>query len=839
MSDASVRISHPLEILVKSISATGQYDLEKGSFLSYLEESPTPGVASITMNFKEAVSFNHISYDALEKELEFLPDTFRFDISEDGHVWESIIKEYDFSRSNKKSCRWKISMVTANYLKMVIKLNKKDKNGLYKTAFSNFKLMVSGIEKIAVSSENDRFWVKENIIDGRPDYGWSSKEKTSPAEEFIMVDLGSVNRVDEFRLLSKNNPETNFPELFYFHFSEDDLIWQQLHEEPQFISEPGTWYKWKFFPTNMRFVKIVSINNRANSQKKYVTQLIEIEIYAAADYLAISKKKIINETPPYSSIMRSGLVRLAADGETNMSVAVQGNDRRLRDATTEFKGIVELATDGEEREGVVVQGNDKRLKNATDTTYGLVRLGRNAEDRAGVVIQGNDDRLKTATTEYPGIVELAEDGETRPGVAIQGNDKRLKKATTKEYGLVILAELGSETPGEVITADDPRFKPATTEKEGILRFATNGEESSKAAVQGNDKRLKKASTESLGIVELAQSGEDKEGVVVQGNDKRLKMASIEEPGILTFSRHNINAPMKAVQSDDPRLYDSREAKPHTHEYAEKVHPYSSHSGLIQLTGNTGSEIKNITLPTLSHSVIYGKNEAKGGSGISGVGIDEGLTGYGEDYGVLGISNGIDEESAGIAGFSKKGYGGVFVSARKYALYANGGTLTRREVSGSGKAILAKGESDFYGSVRVIDEKGNDCIARYFRVGNNDVIQKGDVLVIFDKDQTVVRSKTSYSTKVIGVCIDTASLELGEKRIGNEFVLVALYGLAKINVDAGEGGPIAVGDLLVSALNTGHAAKADSTKIKPGTLIGKSLGECKKDKATINVLLSLG
>jgi hypothetical protein len=153
--------------------------------------------------------------------------------------------------------------------------------------------------------------------------------------------------------------------------------------------------------------------------------------------------------------------------------------------------------------------------------------------------------------------------------------------------------------------------------------------------------------------------------------------------------------------------------------------------------------------------------------------------------------------------------------------------------------LAKGESDFYGSVRVIDEKGNDCIARYFRVGNNDVIQKGDVLVIFDKDQTVVRSKSSYSTKVIGVCIDTASLELGEKRIGNEFVLVALYGLAKINVDAGEGGPIAVGDLLVSALNTGHAAKADSTKIKPGTLIGKSLGECKKDKATINVLLSLG
>ena len=838
MSDASIKISHPLEVLIKSISATGQYDLEKGSFLSYLEESPTPGVASITMNFKESVSFNNISYDALEKELEFLPDTFRFDISEDGQVWESIIKEYDFSRSNKKSCRWKFAMVKANYLKMVIKLNKKDKNGLYKIGFSNFKLMISGIEKITASSENDRFWVKENIIDGRPDYGWSSKEKTSPSEEFILMDLGSVNRVDEFRLLSKNTTETNFPELFYFHYSEDDLIWNQLHEEPQFISEPGTWYKWKFFPTNMRFVKIVIVNNRPNSQKKYVTQIIEVEVFAAPDYLAISRRKIINETPPYSSIMRSGLVRLAADGETNMGVAVQGNDKRLKDATVEFKGIVELASDGEEREGVVVQGNDKRLKNATETTYGLVRLGKNAENRAGVVVQGNDDRLKTATTEYPGIVELAEDGETRPGVAVQGNDRRLKIATTKEYGLVILGELGAEEPGKVATSDDPRFKPATTEKQGILRFASNGEESPLAAVQGNDKRLKKATTETPGIVELAQSGETKEGVVVQGNDRRLKNATTDDPGILTFARHEINAPMKAVQSDDPRLYDSREAKPHTHDYAEKVHSYDSHSGLIRLTGSSSSEIKNMTIPTINHSVIYGKNDAKGGSGVSGVGIDEGLSGYGEDYGVLGISNGIDEESAGIAGFSKKGYGGIFVSSKKYAVYASGNSLSRREAPASGKAILARGESDFYGPVRVVDEKGNDCIARYFRVGGNDVIQKGDLLIIAEKDQSVVRSKSPYSTKVIGVCIESAGLELGDRKVGTDHVLVALYGLARINVDGNEGGAIQPGDLLVSALMTGYAAKADMNKIKPGTLIGKALGECKKEKANIPVILCL-
>ena len=50
------------------------------------------------------------------------------------------------------------------------------------------------IEKIIASSENDRFWVKENITDERPDYGWSSKEKTSPGEEFLLVDSESMAR---------------------------------------------------------------------------------------------------------------------------------------------------------------------------------------------------------------------------------------------------------------------------------------------------------------------------------------------------------------------------------------------------------------------------------------------------------------------------------------------------------------------------------------------------------------------------------------------------------------------------------------------------------------------
>lgn len=837
MLDKSVRISHPSEVNIKSIQTKGQYELVKGSLVHFVEESSEPTVSSILFQFKEEVSFNCLQLEGIDQELEFLPDTFRFEISEDGQVWESIIKEYNYTKANKKYCKWNFPMITTSYLKLVTKLSKRDKNGKYKVTFQNFKVQISGIEKIQTSSELDRLWVKENILDGRPDYGWSSKEKTSPSEEFILVDLGSVNRVDEIRILSKKASEPNFPDLFYFYYSEDDLAWHQWHEEPNFIAEPGTWYKWKFFPTNMRFFKLLMVNNKPNSEKKYLSQIIELEIYAAPDYLSLSKKKIINETPPYASIIRSGLVRLAADGETNAGVAVQGNDRRLRDATTEFKGIVELATDGEDREGVVVQGNDKRLKNATELNYGLVRLARNGENRKGVVVQGDDDRLKLATTESAGIVELAEDGETRPGVAVQGHDKRLKKATTDSYGLVILAELGEETPGKVVTADDPRFKKATTEKEGILRFAHNGEENPFCAVQGNDKRLKKATTETPGIVELAHSGESKEGVVVQGNDKRLQQATEDSYGIMIYARHNVSLPFRAVQSDDPRLSDPRPPKPHTHDYADKVHSYDSHTGFIHLTGSTSSGWKNIVLPTLNHSVIYGKNEAKDGGGISGIGYDEGVLGHGEDYGVVGLANGIDENSAGIAGFSKKGHGGVFCSSKNFAVYANGKGISRKEISGSGKAILAKGESEFQGTLRIIDDKGIDCIARYFKIQSGELLQKGDLVIIGEKDGTIARSKTAYSTKVIGVCVDSAGLELGLKQVSNDFFLVALVGVVFINVDSIDG-PISFGDLLVSGLTGGHAVKADLNKIKPGMLVGKSLGECKKDRAQIPVLLCM-
>ncbi|MEM7179525.1 MAG: discoidin domain-containing protein [Spirochaetota bacterium] len=837
MSIQPVRISHRKEVVPDKITSTGRVRLEKGSLKEFIAESDAESLVSIVFAFESPIHFSSFEFQACAGEELFFPNIFRFEISHDGEVWEPILQEHGLSKLGKKEFSACFGLIRSSYIKLLLKIEQKNSSGNYKVSLQDFKILISGISNILVSSENDRYWVKENLIDERQDYGWSSKEKDTPSEEYFLMDFGSVNRIEEIRLLSRDHFDVNFPSVLQVYYSEDDLSWYQLFEETAFLSEKASWYRWRFLPTNMRFIKIVCRNEKANASKNYVVQILEFEAFASADMLDLSRRKNIAETPPYSSIIRPGLVRLAVDGEDKDGVAVQGSDRRLREASSEFKGIVELAVDGEDKAGVVVQGNDSRLKIATENSYGLARLAKNAEARGGLVVQSDDERLKNATESYPGIVELAENGETRPGVVVQGNDKRLKRANTQEYGLTILAEAGDNTPGKVVTGDDPRLKKATTETEGILRFAKNGEDSPLIAVQGNDKRLKAATTELPGIVELAHSGEKKAGVVVQGDDERLRNATEEHTGIMQFAKHSAKMPEKAVQADDPRLYDSREAKEHKHNYAPISHDYNTHTGLIRLTGESSSAFKNIVAPPQNHSVIYGKNTAQNGSGVLGVGEESGVVGFAEMYGLSGYSSGGKDESAGMAGFSRKGYGGFFTSTRNYAVYASGKGSEERQIPGSGKALLADGESLFHGTVRFVEKKGNDCIARYFRVQKSDVIAYGDLIVISEKEGRVARSKNAYSTKVIGVSVESASLEFGEHPADDSYVLVALYGYVMMHVDASEGA-IVPGDLLVSGLTGGHAVKADSKRLQAGALIGKALAECRRDRALIPALLTL-
>ncbi len=831
-----IRISHPTTLPIRQVTTSGLFETKNSEFLSFYEEKDSPGLSSLLFDFGGIGYFNGIELHPSPEGGDFFPDTFRFELSQDGKAWEPVLQESGFKRSANGIGKWIFSLTSARYVKLVSKISKRTSTGKSKLQFGKVKFLVTGVKEIKASSELDRLWVKENLLDGRVDYGWSSRKKEEPSDEFLVLDLGGIHRLDEMRMLTKNEFPNHFPEQFVVFTSEDDLTWHQIHQESGFLSEPGIWYLWKFTPVNLRYLKLVFTQEKVPNHKEYVTEIIEIELFSKADH---KEEKI--ETPeskitlPYATVLRSGIVRLAVDGEIKEGVALQSSDRRLRDASTEYKGIVELATDGEEKPGKVVQGNDKRLKQSTELTIGLVRLARSGESKPQLVVQSDDERLKQASTDSFGIVELALDGETRPGVVVQGNDSRLKKATLKSSGLVQLAELGEDHPDKVITGNDPRLKEATVTAKGIVRLAQNGEESPGSVVQGNDKRLQLATTEQFGIVQLARSGEVKSGVVVQGDDKRLVAATEENFGIVQMASHGSTQEGKAVKASDPRLSDSRNPLPHEHEYAAKQHDFNSHSGLLQIEGETSSDFKGIVPPQFNDSVIYAKNKASG-TGVIGLGGSRGLAGFSEGTGVIGISKSKDRVEAGVLGLSSGAPGGQFISQSDYALFANGLGNIQRDWKGSGKAVLAQGESLFEGVIRISKDGQEECIARYFKLDQKDVISPGDLLIATDEAGVLSRSKQPYSTNVIGVCVGNPSVVLGKEVKSLDHVLVALFGLVRLHVDA-QPGSIQPGDLLVSGLSSGHAIKSDPNKLKPGCIVAKALEPWKKDKGTILALLS--
>ncbi|MBE7440684.1 MAG: discoidin domain-containing protein [Spirochaetales bacterium] len=818
----SVRISHPDLLLFSEWQAPGRTEDNSGRILAWQSpEWDTPTLVSCIGIFEGQVAFNAIQIETHPEHRNFFPGTFRFEVSADGLVWEPILKESDFKPGLSNTMSWNFALTTTKYIKFLFLADATNSSGKYFSAFGAFRLMISGLVDLEVSSELDRLWVRENLIDGRPEYGWSSSLRSQKREEFIQMDLGAVNRVSEIRLLSKNDRETFFPEVFRITYSEDNIAWHNLFEENGFLAEPGTWYRWRFIPTNVRYLRLIILEGARTREGKYISQLIEIELYAAPDLFETRQQ---TEPVPYASVLRSGIVRLAMDGEVREGIVVQGSDRRLRDATTEMKGIVELARDGEDRPEVAVQGSDRRLKYASEDLPGIVRLARNNESRRAHALQSDDDRLKAATEESRGIVELAADGEDRPGVVVQGHDRRLRPASESSHGIVRLSHDGADKPGDVVQANDSRLRKATTEQAGIMRFARLLETENEAAVQSSDPRLMPATEERAGIVELAANGEDRAGVVVQGHDRRLKLASEEAPGIVELAPPGSTLAGRAVQAQDPRLTDARPPLSHEHDYAPVEHEFSSHTGLLLLKAETGKTYEGIHPPPFDHSPIHGVNE--GAAGVVGQGA-QGVLGYGEKSGISGLSH----SGEGISGASLKGPGGRLFSGQDFALVA-GAHSEWQGIATSGRAILALGLSAFQGTVECSGDHRQASLGAYFFIENQEILEEGDILVASSRDGWLARSR-SRNAAVMGIFQPSVSLLLNARKEGEETRPVALYGLVPVKVTA-ESGAIKPGDLLVTAIHTGTAEKW--TADRPLNPFARSMGSLAKGQGVIAALL---
>lgn len=839
-----IRISHKEIHKIDKWRAEGETNKTQEEILSYLSpEMESPGLSSCTASFSEPRNFNSIYIHIHEDYPELFPDTFRIEISGDGEIWEPIIRETNFHSRNLTYFSAYFPLISARHIKFVSLMDRKDGDGNFRSAFGQFQVGISGVTGLEVSGELDRLWVKENLFDERKDYGWSTPLKSRREDEHVFIDLGSINRVAEIRLLSKDDVEPFFPQSFRVSFSEDNISWHHLFEENSFLAEGGCWYKWRLIPQNMRFIKFSITEGARTREGKYISQIIEIELYAHSDSL---EDKNIRATPmqvPYASVLRSGIVRLGMDGEVAEGVVVQANDRRLRDASTEGKGIVELGVDGEDRPGVVVQGNDRRLKMATEDLPGIVRLARDGEVRSGHVVQSNDSRLAFASEEAMGLVELASDGEDKGGVAVQGNDRRLRSATVNSPGIVKLAENLSDRPGEAVQGNDHRLRDATTEYKGLVRFARDGENSPNAAVQGSDPRLRMATTETPGIVELARNGESSAGKVVQGDDERLKPASEHNAGILALNPPGGILPGHAIQGNDPRLSDARPPAPHTHDYAPGDHSYDSHSGSIRLSQSLGRSYKSIATPPIHYSPITGINEGEG-AGITGTGKNEGVLGSAEGEGVVGYSIG---KGSGILGASRKGPGGRFHSERSFAIIA-GGHLEERGIESSPFGLLVNGVSVLNDTLYFPSESAGfaPVIAYFFPVDGGDIFVPGNIVITTENTGKLKKSRETSSPNVIGVVVEKAAIILnmpegllneatGEYHKPAGYELIATTGIVEVDVLV-ENGSIRPGDYLRTSIESGRAEKASQEDVRNRTIFARSLAGHSDGPGRIRALL---
>ena len=840
-------ISHPQKININSWkSQGGQIDKGSGKLNTWKsKEFDTINIVSFTLNFDENQFFNCISIKLNEDNLNNFPSKFRFEFSNDGKTWEPLIQENNFKIGPNKIINWNFSLINANQLKLVMLVDKKTQNGKYFISVGEVQVLISGVVKIRASSELDRLWVKENIIDKRNEYGWSSTPKLQKENEFLEIDLGAINRVTELCILSKDDFDTFFPSSFRILYSDDNIAWHLLLEESDFIAEPSTWYKWRFLPVSARFFQIIILEGARTTEGKYISQIIEIEIYANTDYL--EKTPQIISYPPMANVLKPGIVKLAKDGENKEGVVVQGNDKRLLEATTTRLGIVELAADGEVNNSKVVTSSDKRLKYASEELSGIVKLARDGESRAGFVVQSNDIRLKQATEDKVGLVELASDGETKAGVVVQGSDSRLKHATTKTDGIVKLAVDGSEEPNVVIQGNDSRLKKATTVNFGLMCFARHNEETADKSIQSNDPRVRKATTENYGIVTLAKNLEVKEGKVVQSNDKRLTEASSENFGIVRLASLGSGAENRVVQANDPRLSDARKPINHEHDYAPKDHDFNSHKGVLKIKSNLNSTYKGNNVPIDNYASIVGVNQS--GAGVIGQGGKEGVVGIGLDCGVGAFGK---SEGVGVLATSKNNTAGQFISENYYGVVA-GGEIKEKEIQSSKLALLTNGLSRF--NSEIYSFVNNGCIACYLNIKENEKISDGDLLVINEDGKGVSRSSGYGNSRIIGVAVSNAAIVLNapedllpnsNQKIKGPYVfnkpqdkvLVAVGGIAEVSANA-EQRAIKAGDLLVSSLDNGYAEVLNKERYKIGIVFGKSLTSLEKGRGKIKVILSFG
>lgn len=702
----------------------------------------TSNTKPIVFSFKEESTLNKIT---IEGRLQGL--RFALFYSESFDRWQRIA-----ARTVKLSgvIELEFPLVATKNLKLVVRSNS---NAMSELLLSKITLLKKVDVKISATTELSRLWVKENLTDGRTEYGWASLDDT---EHEINLDLGIAFYLSEIQLRATKKEFAQFPENFAISFSDDNINFYTCISEGEFFASSLSWYKWLFQPIRARYIRI-------NIYAPKKSRILELAAFAIAENYLVTR---VRSEVALATEMLPGTVTLAGNNSYTPNKVVQGNDSRLQPANTETKGIVQLARDGSTEAEKVVQGNDRRLKAASETMSGIVQLARNNESRQGTAVQSNDDRLKLSGEENAGIVQLAKDGESRHGLALQSHDARLKSATTSNPGIVQIAEDGSTENNKVIQGSDQRLRVSSIAWPGITQLAKHNEQATGKALQSDDPRLCEGDENQKGRVQFARNGEAVSGKALQSNDSRLNAASKESMGLVQLAKPGSIEPNKAITGDDPRLSDERKPSTHTHDYAEKKHDLNSHVGKLNLdvTTKTAPDPEGFHVGPMHDLPLSSKNTEGVAAGFSGGLIVDGS-----------VNPAVSAKSRGheaITGLSSDRSAAVFLSEKDYSLKL---PSSLSAVKSSGKSLYVEGSSLFKETLNV---EHSLTLAIQWNKISNEAFAEGDLLAVHTDGYLEKLKSTSQSC--VGVCVSNTAIKLGPQK-GKKSVMVAISGICLVRI----------------------------------------------------------
>jgi hypothetical protein len=144
---------------------------------------------------------------------------------------------------------------------------------------------------VIVSSKADvPGWAPDDATDGDTtpstngeNSGWASQPNTSTnATEWIEVDLGSVEPIDEVDLYPRNDPDVPggcFPRDFSILVSSDGNAWTRMASETNYPA-PGTRpQRFTFSRTSARYVKVTGTQLTQDEFGQYYFELKEVEVF--------------------------------------------------------------------------------------------------------------------------------------------------------------------------------------------------------------------------------------------------------------------------------------------------------------------------------------------------------------------------------------------------------------------------------------------------------------------------------------------------------------------------------------------------------------------------------